>query len=66
MNPLDIFLKSDHYFILSWFSTAPDGLRSTLDDFNSSIRRSLEFTGPQSEVAEAAITTEEVLVDTVG
>lgn len=39
-------------------SEAPDGLRSMLDDTISSIRRSLEFLGPQSEEGVDAHATE--------
>ncbi|XP_039145636.1 uncharacterized protein LOC120282866 [Dioscorea cayenensis subsp. rotundata] len=44
---------------------SPDGLRSTLDDSISSIRRSLDFTGPQSEGAVVPQSTGEALDDVV-
>ncbi|XP_039120313.1 uncharacterized protein LOC120256691 [Dioscorea cayenensis subsp. rotundata] len=63
--PHAVVVKTDH-FILSWFSAASEGLRSTLEDSISSIQRSLEFTGPQSEGAGAAHTTEEAMDMSVG
>lgn len=65
VNPREVLVMTDHC-MLSWFSAAPEGLRSTLADPISSIRRSLKFIGPQSEVAEAAGTTEEAMDDIVG
>ncbi|XP_039123610.1 cysteine-rich receptor-like protein kinase 25 [Dioscorea cayenensis subsp. rotundata] len=65
VNPLDVLVKTD-LCILSWFSAAPEGLRSTLDDTISAVRRSLVFIGPQVEEAETAHSTEEAQEDSMG